>query len=115
MADENRLRILKMLEKAPRCGCELQEVLGIVQSAVSRHLHILEGAGLVSHQRNGMWVDYLLVVPLADASAQAMLAAVLAALEDDPMCKDDRAKIAGVSREELCAAKRGSPERSRGE
>ncbi len=114
MADENRLRILKILEANSQCVCELQEALGIVQSAVSRHLHILEDAGLITHERNGMWVDYSLVPLPSDTNARAILKAVLDGLENNPQTKNDRAKMASIRREEICSTKDPHSEKQRG-
>ena len=44
LADTTKVRIIKMLQNKRLCVCELQEILGIAQSSVSRHLKILEDA-----------------------------------------------------------------------
>jgi len=38
----------------------LAEALGITQSAVSQHLRVLKGAGLVKDERQGYWIYYSL-------------------------------------------------------
>ena len=53
VADKNRMRILKMLEKKSMCVCELAAVLKIKQPSVSKHLSILKNAGLIQDERNG--------------------------------------------------------------
>ncbi len=53
-----RERMLWMLSDRERCGCEFAPELGLDQSVVSRHLAVLERAGLVSSRRDGprvMW------------------------------------------------------------
>ena len=60
VADKNRMRILKMLERKSMCVCELAAVLGIKQPSVSKHLVILKNAGLIQDERNGQWIDYSL-------------------------------------------------------
>lgn len=57
-ADKNRVRILKMLLKRPLCVCELADVIGISQPAISRHLKQMKSAGLLSDQKMGNWVYY---------------------------------------------------------
>ena len=61
LADNKRLRILKMLEKKKMCVCELASVLGITQPSVSRHLKKLKKAGLIESEQNGFWTDYCIV------------------------------------------------------
>lgn len=60
LGDQNRIRILKMLQGKPLSVGELTAVLGISQPAVSRHLHQLAEAGLVEASRRALWVTYRL-------------------------------------------------------
>jgi ArsR family transcriptional regulator len=60
LSEPNRLKILKMLQQKVCCVCEIQEALGIAQPTVSKHLSVLEKAGLVSAQKRGLWVQYSL-------------------------------------------------------
>jgi ArsR family transcriptional regulator len=46
LSDPNRVKLLKLLQKREMCVCEIQAALGISQPTVSKHLKILEGAGL---------------------------------------------------------------------
>ncbi|MFH1156391.1 MAG: metalloregulator ArsR/SmtB family transcription factor [Pseudomonadota bacterium] len=59
-SDPTRIKILKMLEKKTMCVCEIQTALGTAQSTASKHLKILEEAGLVSSRKDGLWVNYCL-------------------------------------------------------
>jgi ArsR family transcriptional regulator, arsenate/arsenite/antimonite-responsive transcriptional repressor len=58
LADANRLRILNILSHQRMCVCDLQTVLGLSQSLISRHLAYLRHAGLVQDNRGGTWVYY---------------------------------------------------------
>ncbi len=58
MADETRLRILKLLEAREMCVCEVMVALGLTQPTASHHLGILENAGLVKDRKAGKWVFY---------------------------------------------------------
>jgi ArsR family transcriptional regulator len=60
LADPTRLRILNLLLARPGCVCELQAVLDLPQSLISRHLAYLRNADLVDDQRQGMRVLYRL-------------------------------------------------------
>jgi len=58
LADETRLRILKLLEVREMCVCEVMVALGLTQPTASHHLGILENEGLVKDRKEGKWVFY---------------------------------------------------------
>jgi len=58
LSDPNRVRIIKILQNKALCVCELQELLSIPQPAVSKHMKVLEKAGLVNGTKDGLWVYY---------------------------------------------------------
>jgi ArsR family transcriptional regulator, arsenate/arsenite/antimonite-responsive transcriptional repressor len=60
LADPTRLRILNLLLTAPGCVCQLQAVLDLPQSLISRHLAYLRNAQLVDDERQGIRVLYRL-------------------------------------------------------
>ena len=60
LADINRLRIMNLLLTGELCGCDIQYVLGVTQSNVSRHLTYLKRSGLVDDRRAGYRVYYRL-------------------------------------------------------
>ena len=53
MADEKRIRIIKLLEKRPLCVCEIAFVLGITQPAISKHLKKMKDAGIIGCEQDG--------------------------------------------------------------
>lgn len=53
LADDVRLRLLRLLAAERLNVSELTSVLGIAQSGVSRHLGLLKDAGLVSDEKEG--------------------------------------------------------------
>ncbi len=60
LSDPSRVRALKLLEERKLCVCELQVLLGLAQSTVSKHMKTLEDAGLVESERQGTWIIYRL-------------------------------------------------------
>jgi ArsR family transcriptional regulator len=58
LADENRLRILNLLYHKELCVCELENILGMTQSNVSRQLIKLKDAGLIESEKDGQFVVY---------------------------------------------------------
>ena len=60
VSDPSRVKILKMLQSRVMCVCEVHTALGTAQSTASKHLKILEDAGLITSFRDGAWVNYKL-------------------------------------------------------
>ena len=60
LSDRTRVKIVKMLQGREMCVCELQAVLELAQPSVSKHLRILEEAGLVESRKEGLWMNYRL-------------------------------------------------------
>ena len=56
LADENRLKIVLMLGGTELCVCHIVEGLALAPSTVSKHLSILEQAGLIETRKKGRWV-----------------------------------------------------------
>lgn len=96
ISDPNRLKIIKMLQYKTMCVCELQYALELAQSSISKHLKILEEAGLVDSRKDGLWVNYFLSKTPDNPYAVQMLNQAKQWLEDDPDVKTliDRAKLA---------------------
>lgn len=62
LADPTRLKLFKLLcqQRTPDALCvnALANLLGVTQSAVSQHLRVLKGVGLVKGDRRGHHVHY---------------------------------------------------------
>ena len=58
LADPTRLRLLNLLACGETCVCDLTDTLRVVQPKVSRHLSLLNRAGLVEARRDGKWTHY---------------------------------------------------------
>ena len=56
--DENRLRIITLLQDGELCACELIEQLSMVQSTLSYHMKILCESGIVINRQEGKWAHY---------------------------------------------------------
>ena len=103
LADGNRLRIIRLLMDRPRCVCELQAVLGITQPSVSKHLRILEEAGLVDKKRSGQFIDYHLDPPTDPTDQRAALMAHLIPwLQIDPELMAFSQQARNIDRQDLC-------------
>jgi len=101
MADKNRLRILKLLERRRMCVCELAFVLGIAQPSVSRHLKKLSAADLIDDEQDGLWKNYHLKT--SNPYTRLMLNNLRIWLNDNPLILQDQLKAEQADRKYLCA------------
>jgi ArsR family transcriptional regulator len=104
--DPTRTRILKLLENGGLCVCQVQAVLGLAPSTVSRHLAVLRTAGLVEDRRDGQWIEYALAAGSRNPYAKGVLALLRGPLDRAPRIVADRARLRGirrVPRDRLCA------------
>jgi len=53
LGDANRLKIVELLKGGEFCQCEIIPVLEQAQPTVSRHLRLLEEAGIIQSRRDG--------------------------------------------------------------
>lgn len=60
LSDSNRVRILLALRKGELCVCQITELFGLATSTVSKHLSLLQQAGLVQSRKTERWVYYRL-------------------------------------------------------
>lgn len=67
--DTTRIKILCVLFQSELCVCDIAEVTGMTQSAISHQLRILKQMKLVKNRREGKTVFY----SLADAHIQSIL------------------------------------------
>ena len=61
LGDPNRLKILETLRHGEICQCELIPIIGQAQPTVSRHLKLLEDAGLISSTKDSTRMLYRIV------------------------------------------------------
>ena len=58
--DTTRIKILWALDESEMCVCDIANLLGMTQSAISHQLRILKQADLVKNRRDGKVVYYSL-------------------------------------------------------
>ncbi len=102
LSDPNRVMAVKLLQRREMCVCEIQACLELAQSTVSKHMRLLESAGLVTSYKEGLWVNYR----LADGAGSPYVANLLGNLrhwlEVDPDVLDRLGRIDGLDRHALC-------------
>ena len=99
LADPNRLRILQLLGTQTLCVCDLEVILQLNQSNLSRHLSKLRTAGLVSSKKKGLFIYYSRK-PLP-APYGSVIEDLYTAMAVDPVWEQDRKALA--ARQGCCA------------
>ena len=99
LSDPNRVKIIKMLQQRVMCVCEVKEALGLAQPTVSRHLKVLEGAGLVGYKKDGLWVNYHLADGDNSPYAANLLGNLRHWLQDDPEIEELVERLPTIDRE----------------
>ena len=56
--DENRIKILQLLQGGEKCACKLLTEMNITQPTLSHHMKILSETGLVTVRKEGKWTYY---------------------------------------------------------
>lgn len=89
LGDSTRLKILELLKRPGKsacdlvgrnekglCACDIQEEIGLSQTAISHHMDLLRRSGLVLAEKRGRWMFYwrneALVASLADMIARSV-------------------------------------------
>jgi ArsR family transcriptional regulator len=102
LSDKNRIRILLMLTRKPLCVCEIQDILKVTVSTVSKHLSILRDVGFILDEKDGKWVNYRLNTTSKDIAINQFILLLPIYLNDDELIKADNERVNSVSRLNLC-------------
>jgi ArsR family transcriptional regulator, arsenate/arsenite/antimonite-responsive transcriptional repressor len=109
LSDENRVRILAILEGRELCVCQVIELLGLAPSTVSKHLSILKHARLIDGRKHGRWMYYRLAGEDVPAVAKDAIGWALNALRRDQQRAKDAERllqILTIDPEVLCLTQR---------
>jgi len=101
LSDPNRVKILKMLQHRIICVCEIQALLSIAQPTVSKHLKILDEAGLVKRDKDGLWANYKISDGKSNPYAASLLGNLRHWLSDDPDVKFIIDHLPDIHREDI--------------
>ena len=108
LSEKNRMRVVAALWRFDElCACQITELLTVSGATASRHLGILQKAGLVDSRKEGRWVYYRLRQPIKSELLFQWLEHSLGGA--DELVKDFQSlkKIVGITREDLCRQQRG--------
>jgi len=105
LADENRVRALLALREGELCVCQITELFGLAPSTISKHLSILQQAGLVESRKQGRWIYYKLPRNGASPAVREAIRWVERSLANEPRIGADRRNLKKILRmdpAELC-------------
>ncbi|RJQ70832.1 MAG: ArsR family transcriptional regulator [Desulfobacteraceae bacterium] len=102
LSDPNRVKMIKLLQRRVLCVCEIQEALGLAQSTASKHLKILEEAGLITFSKEGLWVNYRPADGARNPYAASLLGNLRHWLEQDAEVQALVERLPEVRREFIC-------------
>ena len=108
LAGPGRLRIIGALAGGELCVCQIVELLDLAPSTVSRHMSVLQQAGLVESRKQGRWVYYRLSDEPGPHAASALRWAMEAFGSTEQARRDER-KLKDINQcdpEELCRRQR---------
>jgi DNA-binding transcriptional ArsR family regulator len=109
LADPTRLRVLHALRKGELCVCQITAFAALAPSTVSRHMSLLNAAGLVASRKDGRWVYYRLPEEPESQAVSDALAWALAAFEATAQAREDERRLNEIKRcdpEALCRKQR---------
>lgn len=93
LSDETRVRALLSLAQGELCVCQIIGLLGLSPSTVSKHMSLLQQAGLVRRRKEGRWAYYRLAGREASPTARQALRWVLKSLGDEPTIAADSKRL----------------------
>ncbi|NOY39067.1 MAG: winged helix-turn-helix transcriptional regulator [Nitrospirae bacterium] len=88
LSDDQRLRILMLLDQKELCVCQLMGILGVAQPLVSRNLAILSRAGFLQERKDGKLRFYSINRKLAD-DKKAIMKLLRSQIKDYTMIQKD--------------------------
>jgi ArsR family transcriptional regulator, arsenate/arsenite/antimonite-responsive transcriptional repressor len=96
LSDETRVRALMSLRGGELCLCQVIELLQLAPSTVSKHLTVLQQAGLVLRRKEGRWHYYRLAGKDAPAEVKQALRWTLAVLAGETTIVTDERQVCCV-------------------
>ncbi|NOX35126.1 MAG: winged helix-turn-helix transcriptional regulator [Deltaproteobacteria bacterium] len=101
LSDPNRVKMMKILQSRPLCVCEIKETIGVAQSTASKHLKLLEDAGLVRSFKDGLWVNYSLADGSDSPYSANMIGNLKHWLNDEAEIKNLNRILPGIDRKDI--------------
>lgn len=101
LSDHNRVRILLALRRHELCVCQITELFGLATSTVSKHLSVLQQAGLVQSRKTERWVYYRLAGKDAPVAVREAIDWVHKSLGKTAEAEADATKLKNILKMDL--------------
>ena len=101
LSDPGRVRILLSLRRGELCVCQITELFGLATSTVSKHLSILNQAGLILSRKTERWVYYRLPDKSAPVAVREALDWVHKSLSKTDAAATDAKRLQKVLKADL--------------
>jgi len=101
LSDETRVRALLSLRDGELCLCQIIDLLRMAPSTVSKHMDLLNQAGLVERRKDGRWQYFSLAKNDASLRVRKALAWTLQTLEAESIVTADAKKLCCVRKKDL--------------
>lgn len=88
LGDENRIRILKLLQSGEKCACVLLDDLHITQPTLSHHMKILCDSGIVTGRKEGKWMHYSISQEGAETAVDMLRSLTAGGGQSSSCCKE---------------------------
>ena len=111
LADETRVRALVSLREGELCLCQIIELRGLAPSTVSKHMDVLQHAGLIERRKVGRWVYFRLAGRASSPVIKQCLRWVVQAAVEEPIIRSDSKTLVTLRKkdiETLCACYKSS-------
>lgn len=86
LCDENRIKIVKLLQSGEKCACVLLDDLHITQPTLSHHMKILCDSGIIVGRKDGKWMHYSISQEGAAAAISALKELTTVHGQSTPCC-----------------------------
>ena len=108
LSDMNRLRIVAALNRYEElCACQITELLQVTGATASRHLSILQHAGMLTSRKVGRWIHYRLTPPDGFDPVLQWLEKSFPQSDQLEADRETLGEIVEITREDLCRMQRG--------
>ncbi|MCL5771106.1 MAG: metalloregulator ArsR/SmtB family transcription factor [Actinobacteria bacterium] len=89
LSDEGRIRIIALLNKRNNlCVGEITRIIGLSQPTISSHLKKLRDAEIITHSKDGLWINYNLNENVKEQVKQ-FLSLIIQVLDEDESIRSD--------------------------
>jgi DNA-binding transcriptional ArsR family regulator len=96
LSDPSRVRVLLALKRRELCVCQISELLQLAPSTISKHLSILQQAGLIRSRKNERWVFCRLADSDASVAVREAIDWVQKSLARSADAAADRRRLAQI-------------------